>query len=278
MQLGIRLHDTAELPFEERIALVHDMGYKCGHLALSKIKGLPSAPYALTPGYAMYLRRVFEKNNVDVAVLGCYLNLAEPVPEKLESIRNKYIAAIRFASMLGAGMVGTETGAPNSEYKYDPECRTEWALQSFIKELRGIVKYAEEFGVMFAIEPVAKHIVWNADRAKQVLDEVDSPNLGIIFDPVNLLDGTNYKNREEIFEHTIDLLGERIIMIHLKDFTVNYDGTLNSVGCGIGEMNYERILRFVKEKKPFIHATLENTTPENHAGCRDHILKIYDSI
>ena len=31
MQLGIRLHDTKDLPLEERIKDVHDLGFKCGH-------------------------------------------------------------------------------------------------------------------------------------------------------------------------------------------------------------------------------------------------------
>ncbi len=277
MQLGIRLHDTENLPFEERIAGVRKMGYKCGHLALSKIPDLASAPEALTPGYAKYLKRIFEKNEVDVAVLGCYLNLADPDPERLKVIKNKYEASIRFAALLGAGMVGTETGAPNSGYKSCPECRSKEALDSFIKELKSVVKIAESFGVMFAIEPVAKHIVWNADRARIVLDEVASPNLGIIFDPVNLLDETNYMEREEIFSHTIDVLGKDVIMLHLKDFVIR-DGKLVSVGCGLGEMDYTGILKFIKENKPYIHATLENTTPDDHESCRDKILNLYESL
>ena len=277
MQLGIRLHDTENLPFEERIAGVRKMGYKCGHLALSKIPDLASAPEALTPGYAKYLKRIFEKNEVDVAVLGCYLNLADPDPERLKVIKNKYEASIRFAALLGAGMVGTETGAPNSGYKSCPECRSKEALDSFIKELKSVVKIAESFGVMFAIEPVAKHIVWNADRARIVLDEVASPNLGIIFDPVNLLDETNYMEREEIFSHTIDVLGKDVIMLHLKDFVIR-DGKLVSVGCGLGEMDYTGILKFIKENKPYIHATLENTTPDDHESCRDKILNLYGSL
>ena len=277
MQLGIRLHDTENLPFEERIAGVRKMGYKCGHLALSKIPDLASAPEALTPGYAKYLKRIFEKNEVDVAVLGCYLNLADPDPERLKEIKNKYEASIRFAALLGAGMVGTETGAPNSGYKSCPECRSKEALDSFIKELKSVVKIAESFGVMFAIEPVAKHIVWNADRARIVLDEVASPNLGIIFDPVNLLDETNYMEREEIFSHTIDVLGKDVIMLHLKDFVIR-DGKLVSVGCGLGEMDYTGILKFIKENKPYIHATLENTTPDDHESCRDKILNLYGSL
>ena len=37
MQLGIRLHDTKKLPFEERIANVHELGFACGHLAPGKV-------------------------------------------------------------------------------------------------------------------------------------------------------------------------------------------------------------------------------------------------
>ena len=39
-------------------------------MALSKsFKELPCTPSALTPGYALYLRHLFEKNGIDIAVL-----------------------------------------------------------------------------------------------------------------------------------------------------------------------------------------------------------------
>ena len=117
MQLGIRLHDTTKLPFEERIAQVHELGFACGHLALSKvIDEFSTADEALTPGLAMYIKNVFAKNQVDIAVLGCYLNLANPSQEQLAETMHHYMAHIRFASWLGCGVVGTETGAPNETY------------------------------------------------------------------------------------------------------------------------------------------------------------------
>lgn len=137
-----------------------------------------------------------------------------------------------------------------------------------------MVAYAESMGVVFAIEPVFRHIVCNPRRARRVLDEIDSPNLQIIFDPVNLLDISNYQQREEIFRETIDLLGQDIAMVHLKDFRIE-DGKMVSVGCGLGEMDYATVLRFMKEKKPFIHATLENTGPENNQQVKEFILKKY---
>ena len=278
MQLGIRLHDTTKLPFEERIADVHNLGFACGHLALAKvIDEFPTTDEALTPGLAMYIKNVFAKNHVDIAVLGCYLNLANPNKEQLEKTVHRYMAHIRFASWLGCGVVGTETGAPNETYSFTPECHTEEALQLFIQNVRPVVKYAEQMGIVFAIEPVYRHIVWNPKQARRVLDEIQSPNLQIIFDPVNLLDIANYRDREEIIGEAIELLGPDIAMVHLKDFRVE-DGKMVSVGCGLGEMDYTDILKFMKERKPFIHATLEDTKPENNRQVKEFILQKYAEV
>lgn len=276
MQLGIRLHDTKELPLAERLKDTGELGFKCVHLALAKvIKDFPTTDEALTPGLAMYIKNAAMESKVDIAVLGCYLNLANPNPEKLAQITHRYMAHIRFASLLGCGVVGTETGAPNETYSYEPACHGEEALESFINNLRPVVKYAEQMGVIMAIEPVWKHIVCNPVRARRVLDAIQSPNLQIILDPVNLLDISNYQNQKEIVKEAIELLGPDVAMVHLKDFVVEGD-KLVSVGAGLGQMDYSDVIRFMKTRKPFIHATLENTTPENNVQVKNFIQKLYD--
>lgn len=280
MQLGIRLHDIEKAPLERRLEIAHEQGFKCGHLALGKvISEYPTDNGALTPGLAMYLRKQFAKNDLDIAVLGCYLNLATPDEEALKKNVERYKAHIRFNSLLGSGVVGTETGAVNTGYKYEEANHSDEALKIFINNVKPVIRYAEQMGVIFAIEPVFKHIVCNPKRARIVLDEIGSPNLQIIFDPVNLLDISNYENRNEIIDEAIELLGPDIAMVHLKDFKVN-EGKMDSVACGTGEMgdSYERILKFVKERKPFAHATLENTVPENAVATREYIQGIYDRL
>lgn len=278
IQLGLRLHDADKLPIEQLLPLVKEQGYTCTHLALSKaMKEYPCSPSALTPGYANYLRNLFNKNDMDIAVLGNYLNLAYPDEQVIKDAKDKYYSHIRFASLLGCGMVGTETGAPNIEYKFSPECRTDKALSTFINNLKPIVRCAEQYGVTIAIEPVVRHIVWNAKRCRQVLDEIGSHNLQVLFDPVNLLELDNVERREEIFAEAIELLGDDMAMIHLKDFIYVKEGHgLKSVGAGTGEMDYTQIMKFIKREKPFIYATLENTTPENAVYCREAMQKAYD--
>lgn len=276
MQLGIRLHDIEKGNLEHRLKIAHEQGFACGHLALAKVIDEYSvADSALTPGLAAHLKKVFAKNDIDIAVLGCYLNLAHPDPEKLKEIQHRYLANIRFASLLGCGVVGTETGAPNAGYKFEEACRSEEALHTFITNLRPVVEYAEKMGVIVAIEPVAKHIVYNPKRARRVLDAIGSPNLQIILDPVNLLDITNYREQRDVIGEAIELLGKDVAVVHLKDFVVK-DDKMTATAAGFGEMDYTALMKFIKREKPFIHATLENTVPENAVESRLRMQSLWE--
>ena len=134
MRIGIRAHDVKYAPLDELIPNIHNQGFHCMHIALSKsIKEFKPEISTMTPGLAMYIKELCAENKVDVAVLGCYLNLCNPNPEQHKKIVEKYKAHIRFASILGCGVVGTETGAVNEEYKYEPANHSEEALETFIE-------------------------------------------------------------------------------------------------------------------------------------------------
>lgn len=281
IQIGIRLHDvntTKEKQFqtlEERAKTAREEGFSCVHLALSKvIPGVAFDEAAMTEGLAMRVKRVFGQNELDVAVLGCYLNLAHPDPAKRKDIQSRYYANIRVAALAGACMVGTETGAPNEAYKYEPACHGAEALDTFIRNLAPVAEEAEKRGVTLAIEPVWNHIVWNPDRALEVIRSIGSRNLRIIFDPVNLLSMENVEDRERVIGEAMDKLCDRIAMVHLKDF-VRENGKLKSVAAGTGEMDYSDILSFLKARKPYVMATLENTDDTNAVWAREHIEALY---
>jgi sugar phosphate isomerase/epimerase len=205
------------------------------------------------------------------------MDLDHPDPAELEKIRSRYFWHIRAASLMGVSVVGTETGCPNAAYKTDEHTHGEEALNTFIRNLAPVVETAERFGVCVAIEPVWKHIVYNADRAEQVLKAIGSKNLRIIFDPVNLLCPENLDRREQIFGEMIDKLADRIDVVHIKDY-IPANGDLKSVAACTGEMDYTTILRFIKQRKPWLQATLENTTNDNAVWSREQIQNLFDSI
>lgn len=268
LQIGIRLHDVAPGTIEERAGMAHEQGFKCAHIALSKLVREYSADdSALTAGYATYLRHVFKKNELDIAVLGNYLNLATPDKAELKKNVARYKAHLRFASMLGCSVVGTETGCPNVSYSYEPACRSEEALKLFIDNLQPVVECAEKCGVMLAIEPVVRHIVYSPERARRVLDTIASPNLRIIFDPVNLLDETNCADHRAIIRNAIDVFGQEVEIVHVKDFDL-VDGKMISCPAGLGIMDYSDLIEYIERDKPYIQCTLEDTQPHNAVAAR----------
>lgn len=284
MQIGIRLHDVnAGLApefqtLESRADKARDEGFSCVHLAFSKvIPGVTFDEAALTEGLAMYAKRVFAHCGLDVAVLGCYLNLAHPDPDRLREIQSRYYGHIRVAALLGAGVVGTETGAPNAAYQMDANTHSAEALDTFVRGLAPVVECAEHYGVTVAIEPVWKHIVYDADRAVEVLRAIGSRNLRIILDPVNLLCAENADRQGQVIGDAIEKLGDQVAVVHLKDFARDGDD-LRSIAAGTGEMDYTEILRFMKARKPYIQATLENTTNENAVSSMAFLKQKYKAL
>lgn len=274
MSIGVRLHDTAPGTFEERVQFARAQGFDCTHLALSKVMG-PAymEPSVLTAGLASYVAKTLD--GMDAAVLGCYLNLAHPDEAAYQRMLERYIAHLRLATWLKVGVVGTETGNPNAEYKYDPErSHSEESLELFIRRVRPVVEAAEKLGVIFAIEPVFNHIVSDAKRTRRVLDAFHSPNLQVILDPVNLINKANLNRRDEVIAEAIDLLGDDTQVLHMKDYVIAGDDC-RACAAGTGEMDYTAIAAFIK-RKPHMFITLENTTPDTAVAAARFVAGLSD--
>ena len=105
MNIGIRMHDAAEGTLKERAGFVRAQGFSCVHLALSKtIDPKLMDPAAATPGLAAQVKH--DLGDIDLAVLGCYLNLCSPDLESHEKTVEIYKAHLRFAKRMGALLVG----------------------------------------------------------------------------------------------------------------------------------------------------------------------------
>lgn len=270
INVGVRLHDVDGNGFKEKVELAHQQGFKCIHLAVNKVEKDFKYNWFCQP-YANKMNEILSDNKIELAILGCYKNLAHPNKEKMDTIIKEYEAHIDFAAMLKQSVVGTETGCPNEDYSFDENTHTEKAIQTVIENLKKIVPHAEKKGVILAIEPVYKHIICSSKVARRVLDEVNSPNLKIILDPVNLLAKENIHQKNEIIQEAINLLKEDIVAVHIKDFRET-ENDLEAIRCGLGSMNYDAITQFIANKKG-IPVTLENTNSQNAKDARNFIVE-----
>ena len=295
MNIGIRLHDTAGSCLEEHLTAAKAQGFTCVHIAMGKVVPgfrMADAPELLTDELADHVRTLLEKNGQTCVLLGCYLNLCSPDMESHERTVEIYKAHLRFAKKIGALLVGTETGAPNTGYKTCPECFTDEALQLFIDRVTPVVRYAEEVGQLFAIEPVVRHIVSTPERCARVLKAVDSPNLRVILDAVNLLGEENVHDVHNIIADGVRLLGDKVSLLHMKDYipyttergqqvkaTVpNTDvfSNLVSTACGVGDMDYRPLVALAKARD--LPMTLENTNPGNAVAARMYLEQVGQTV
>ena len=275
MNIGIRLHDTAPGTLKERLAFARAQGFSCAHVALSMVLddfAMEEAPRKLTEEYAHGVRETFEESGLECAVLGCYLNLADPNPERRAQTQEIYKAHLRFAARIGARVVGTETYANPESVFAEPVPQSEEAFRLLLDSLKPVIRCAEETGTVLAVEPVWSHIISTPERAARMLEELPSDHLQIILDAVNLISPQEAGRAEEIIRNALSLLGDRVRILHMKDFVITPEGEMDACACGLGLMRYERLLSFAKDRN--LPMTLENTVPENAEEARLHLERI----
>lgn len=271
MLIGVRAHDFGKYPVEELAIRIQEKNISYIQLALSKaIEGIDDPTGKLNPGLASQIRDVLYEHKIKISVLGVYLNYIHPN----ETIRNNNIELfkehVRFARDFGCSVVGTETGSLNGDYSFNNENNGEKAFNLLYESLIELVKEAEKFGVFVGIEGVTSHVLTTPQRIKMMLDKINSNHLQVIFDPVNLIDIKNYKNQDKIIQESFELFGDKIIIIHAKDFTIE-DGKLSQVAPGKGILNYKLLADLIKERKPYIEILMEETTPETMTDSLSYI-------
>ncbi len=272
MRIGIRAHDFGKLPAGELAARIAAQGLCCVQLAVNKaLAGMNLVPGRgdLNPGLAWEIGRTFAAQGVQIAVLGCYINLSHPDPAAKAPLLAYFKEHLRYARDFGCGIVATETGSLNADQSFHPGNRGEEAFKALVPVVADLVAEAERFGVVLGIEGVTSHVLHSPARIRRLLDEVGSNNLQVVFDPVNLLSLENYKEQDRVMKESLDLFGERIAVIHAKDFVVA-DGKMLQVragGGGRGELHDAVLLRWLMERKPGISILLEEANEATAEEC-----------
>ncbi len=266
MRLGVRAHDFGKLPIDELAAQIARHGLNSIQLAPPKaIAGFDADAGRLSPGFACHVRESFARHGIQIAVLGCYINLGDPDDSRQRPQLARFKEYLRFARDFGCSLVGTETGSVNADFSWHPDNHGEAAFQTVLARVRELVREAEKFGVFVGVEGVERYVISSPRRLRRLVDEVDSPNLQVIFDPVNLLCAKNHDRQDEVTAEALALLGDRICIVHAKDFRMNGD-KFEEVPAGGGALHYAPVMRWIKGHKPGVNVLLENTAPATIAG------------
>lgn len=281
LNTGMRCHDICpKMEMEQVFEQVKKLGVEHIQLALGKsIAGYDFGPGHFTPGLGHRISELLQKNGIHVTVLGCVINPANPDEEARKSAVRKFTEHMKYARLLGADLVGTETGRMDAEGKFTPATYAEEAYQLFFKTMETIVKEAEGLGVIVGLEGGYNHVLHTPERMRRFLQEIASPNVEVIFDPMNLIhpDETDRESQKWILDKAFNWYGDRITVLHVKD--VAFEGekqVFHFIGEGV--FDYVPLLRWVKEEKPQIDLLLESCVPERYHGDVAVLQKLYDGL
>ncbi len=207
-----------------------------------------------TPEYAESIGDELKKNGIRVPILGCYINPSDANEDTLKESMDYFIENLHYAKYIGAQMVGLET----CNYKSAEYNDTEEAYQYLLKNMKVLVAKAEELGVKVGIEGVHCHIINKPDKMKRLVDDLNSPIVRVIFDPVNYINYDNYENQDDIINRHFELLGDKTRLLHLKDFKVT-DGKVCFENPCKGLLNKELVFKHLREAYPDCAVILEET-------------------
>ena len=261
MKIFIRAHDLgvkdigpiAEKLCEYGLDGVQFVGYKC----LSDVKQTVGS---FTASHAENVAKTLKNVNKTIPLIGAYFNPVHPNLEKRAAGIALFKEYISYAKTLGSSFVGSETGSCLGEpWAYHPDNRTEKSYATVVETFRSLADYAAERGVNIAMEGAFGHVAYCPEMLDEIVKRIDRKNIRIIFDLYNYLAPENYREAYDILDRGLSIFGDRILLLHIKDFVVAEDGTLKQVSVGQGILDFDKILEKIYNHNPDALLVFEGT-------------------
>ncbi len=303
MKLGIRAHDFGKMPLDALVQSVQEAGFEAMQLVLPKaVSDERGNVQALSQERAAEIGAVCKTTGVEIGLLGAYFNPIHSNKQKVQAGVELFKQYLQLAPHFGTQYVGTETGSYNDDkWTYHPDNHSDKAYNQVRATVEELVSVAETVGSTVLIEPAYHHVIYSPARMRQLLDDINSPNLKAIVDPFNLIHLGTYAETNKLFDQCVELFGDRIAVVHCKDFVVepqnsgvphnsgkaggateshgaDAPATLRQIGLGDGLMDYPHILGRLKSCGLEPLCVFEGVTGDNIACSVEYIRRVVSKL
>jgi sugar phosphate isomerase/epimerase len=230
MELGMLTSEISRPNFKDLLKAIRGYGFTQIQLDLVSIIG-ETMPEHIDIAWAQNIADEAAQQGIKIVAVHGAFNMAHPDPamrqEGLKRLRIISAACKAFGSQLITICAGSRNaGDPFDVYKMwvrNPENDTPQAWNDMRETMKIALTYAEEYCVYMGIEPEEGTVVDYASKARQLLDDMASPWLKIVFDGANLIHKGEADRMQEVITEAFDLLGKDIILIHGKDLAAKQD-------------------------------------------------------
>jgi sugar phosphate isomerase/epimerase len=278
VKLGILAHILGKQPCADLAKEVAAHGFSYVQLALAKaLSDVDSANGKLSPGLANSIGEEFDRQGVRIAVLGCYINPVNPDKEQRRLELNRFKEHLRYARDFGCSMVATETGDLNTYQDTHPNNYEEVGWKVFRESVEELTEEAERWGVHIAIEPVSVHTLHSKELMLRLFQEIPSSNLGMLFDPCNMMKVEHVGNQSAFLREMFQDLYSRMIMIHAKDVGFSKDNVKSNPVPGEGILDYPLFFDLLQTYTPNIDISLEGVTAEQSTDAATYLREVWSN-
>ena len=180
-----------------------------------------------------------QSEDIGIAISSVSTSLAwgAPVTSNDKAKKEKGIATIKkeleAAAILGADTILVIPGVVDEEVSYDV------AYDRALEMMSVMAKEAEKMQINIGLENVWNKFLLSPLEMRGLIDEINSPYVGSYFDAGNVLIN-GYP------EQWINILGERIKKVHIKDYKLGMIPHEGFVGLHEGEVNFARVIKALK--------------------------------
>ena len=221
------------------------------------------------------------KNGIKIAAISGTFNMAHQDPAvRAEGIKRfeKIAASCR---ALGCGLASLCTGSRSMEWMWahHPDNNTPGAWKDMRDSMEKLIVIAEKYDIYLGIETEASNVVDTPQKAKKLIDELQSPRLKIIMDAANLFRPGMAKpeNVRSVIAEAFGLLGTRIALAHGKD--IKESGGISFTYAGNGIIDFGFFINELEKagyKGGFVLHGIKD--PKNIPGCLEFIKKTISGI
>lgn len=170
------------------------------------------------------IRAFLDEREIRVGeVAGLYRGLAHPDGQIRKAAIEQYKKKIRYVQILGTYCTGFAPGScnpPDSNAWLHKDNWSEETWRRYIQSTRELAVEAESCGVTLAAHPAITSPLCSIERMRRLVDEVGSPRVKIMLDPVNITTIENYFDMTGFIDRMFDVLGDDIVAMHAKDVAI----------------------------------------------------------
>ena len=183
--------------------------------------------------------------DLPLVALSATYNMIHPDVSEREKGHRRLRVIAQAAQTLGIPTITLCTGTRDAtdQWKHHPDNSSSAAWSDLVDSMQKAITIADHYNANLGIEPELANVINSAAKARQLLDELKSPRLKIIFDPANLFETEPVAEQRRIIANAIDLLAPDITMAHAKDRSAG--GAF--VAAGTGVMDYPHFLSELKQ-------------------------------